>query len=133
MVFAVKFDINEETKKLSIEGVISYGGLKFLKYCSRIIYNAAIDFNYEYERTFDIPCAINIIMYMKNSDIKKEMTSFKKHSLRERLDESYKYWCDVKKKNENYANLLNLIDNKEISSNFEKIKEEIENLYYTSG
>ncbi|CAF4653374.1 unnamed protein product, partial [Rotaria sp. Silwood2] len=126
--FAATFENNQKTKALPIQGVISYGGLKFLKFCSKLFYSA-MAFFYEYERTFDLPCAINFIMYMTDNDVKEELPSLKKLSIHTRVDASYRYWLDKKKNNKNYADLLNLIDNSQELPDFDLIKEGIEKFF----
>ncbi|CAF3659166.1 unnamed protein product [Rotaria sp. Silwood1] len=127
--FAVIFENDQKTKVLPIQGGISYGGLKFLKFCSKFVFNSAIGSCYEYEQTFDLPCAINFIMFMTNNDVKEKLTSFKKLSLQDRIKLSYRYWRDQKVKNKNYADLLNLIDNSQESPNFDLIIVEVEKYF----
>ncbi|CAF3858906.1 unnamed protein product [Rotaria magnacalcarata] len=128
--FATIFETNKETKRLPIEGVISYGGLKFLEHCAELFFKAATLSFYEYERTFDLPCAINIIMYMTNNSIKNQLTSFKRlQTIHERIAKSREYWLQIKGENKNYAHLLNLIHHMEKSPNFDLIKQEIRILH----
>ncbi|CAF3367902.1 unnamed protein product [Rotaria socialis] len=125
--YAATFEINQETKQLPIEGVISYAGLKFF---STLLLNPVMVCCYEYERTFDLPCAINLIMYMTDNDVKEKLRSFKDlQSIQERMGAAYSYWLDRKNKNKNYADLLNLIDNSQGSPDFGLIKNEIETYF----
>ncbi|CAM4833694.1 unnamed protein product [Rotaria magnacalcarata] len=124
--YAETFNINQETKQLPIEGVISYAGLNFF---SKFLLNS-VAVCYEYERTFDLPCAINLIMYMTDNDVNNKLTSFKDlPSFRERMAATYSYWLDRKNIKKNYADLLNLVDNSQGSPDFGLIKNEIETYF----
>ncbi|CAF2157973.1 unnamed protein product [Rotaria magnacalcarata] len=124
--YAETFNINQETKRLPIEGVISYAGLNFF---SKFLLNS-VAVCYEYERTFDLPCAINLIMYMTDNDVNNKLTSFKDlPSFRERMAATYSYWLDRKNIKKNYADLLNLVDNSQGSPDFGLIKNEIETYF----
>ncbi|CAF5012511.1 unnamed protein product, partial [Rotaria sp. Silwood1] len=102
--FATTLENNENTKELGIEGVVLYAGLKFLELYLQAIHNAAIIRTYKYERTFDLTCALNVIIAAA----------------------SYEFWFVIKEKNKNYNGLLNLIDN---LSDFETIKNRIKVLF----
>ena len=124
--FAAHFQITEETKKLPIQGVVSYGGLKFLEFCSKSYPSST---SYEYERTFDLPCAINLILFQTDEDVKQKLMSFKNLPLQERMVASYRYWVDKKENDKNYGDTLIAIDNSERSPNFALIKNNIEKYF----
>ncbi|CAF3294767.1 unnamed protein product, partial [Rotaria sp. Silwood2] len=112
--FAKSYEKNEITKRLPIQGTISYGGLKFLKYYLQFPFNALppVPYEYEYERTFDLQCSLNIIMFMTNKEIKSQMISFKRFQyLQEIASKSYQLWLNFRKNNGNYSYILTLIDN----------------------
>ncbi|CAF1262123.1 unnamed protein product [Rotaria sp. Silwood1] len=124
--FATTLENNENTKELGIEDVVLYAGLKFLELYLQAIHNAAIIRTYKYERTFDLTCALNVIMYMKDEKIANNFKLLKNLSLVVRAAASYEFWFVVKEKNKNYNGLLNLIDN---LSDFETIKNRIKVLF----
>ncbi|CAF3709993.1 unnamed protein product [Rotaria socialis] len=65
---------------------------------------------YFYERTFDLICAINIIMAISNRDIDRRISSINKsHDENEIVLKSLQLWKDTKRTNKQYSNLLNLI------------------------
>ncbi|CAM4846708.1 unnamed protein product, partial [Rotaria magnacalcarata] len=124
--FAASFQNTEETKELPLQGVISFGGLKFLEFCSKSYPSST---TYEYERTFDLPCAINLILFQTDDDVKEKLMSFKNLSLQERMVESYRYWADKKEKDQNYADVLNVINNSQGAPDFALIKNKIEKYF----
>ncbi|CAF1426649.1 unnamed protein product [Rotaria sordida] len=125
--FATTLENNENTKELGIEGVVLYAGLEFLKlYSEVVVLNAEMIHTYKYERTFDLTCALNVIMFMKNKEIAKKFNLWKSSSLKLRVAASLEFWSDLKQKNKNYNDLLNLIDN---LSDFKIIKDGIEVLF----
>ncbi|CAF3678331.1 unnamed protein product [Rotaria sp. Silwood1] len=61
--FATTYNINEMTKELSIEGRITFAGLQFLNFIIDLSsLNSLYSSVYDYERTFDLKCALNIII-----------------------------------------------------------------------
>ncbi|CAF3903076.1 unnamed protein product, partial [Rotaria sp. Silwood1] len=126
--FATALKNDENTKELEVEGVISYGGLKFLK-----LYLEGLEkktfFTYQYERTFDLQCSLNVIMYFKDSTIATKVKSFKHLSLQERATTSYEFWLELKQNDKNYNDLLNLIENVSNLSDFQTIKQRIKVLF----
>ncbi|CAF1511636.1 unnamed protein product [Rotaria sp. Silwood1] len=102
---------------------------------------------YFYERTFDLICALNIIMAISNADIKRSIDSFKNlQDVNEVVLKSWQLRKDMQRINKYYSNLLNLINkldswyplnksdessvsdvSKGQSAIFDVIKDEIEN------
>ncbi|CAF1561353.1 unnamed protein product, partial [Didymodactylos carnosus] len=66
--FATSYEINEITKEFPVAGTIIYAGHEFLTFYSNLSLNSLCSPFYHYERTFDLKCALNIIMYM-NDDV----------------------------------------------------------------
>ena len=74
--FAATFENDEKKKKLKIAGVISYATLDLLEIYSKRNEDGSSNF-YEYERTFDLSCAFNVIMYLKDVKIHDEFNNIK--------------------------------------------------------
>ncbi|CAF2114467.1 unnamed protein product [Rotaria magnacalcarata] len=127
--FATTLEDNENTIELEIAGVVSFGGLQFLKsYLQEL--TATTDYiNYNYERTFDLQCALNVVMYMKDYKIANEFKLLKHLPLLERVAGFYKFWLNLKQNNEYYNDLINLIENVSNSSDFEPVKRRIKILF----
>ncbi|CAF3515527.1 unnamed protein product, partial [Rotaria sp. Silwood2] len=63
--FATTYNINEMTNELPIEGRMTFAGLQVLNFIIDLSsLNSLYSSVYDYERTFDLKCALNIIMYM---------------------------------------------------------------------
>jgi hypothetical protein len=115
-------------KTLPIEGAISYAGVKFLCYYLSLLSNDVDIFYYAYERTFDLQCAINIMMYMTNDKIKERMNLIKTVVSAERkVLQLQQLWIDVKYRNTSYSKILKLIEPLKEPPKFDVIKSEIEN------
>ncbi|CAF3434705.1 unnamed protein product [Rotaria sp. Silwood1] len=124
--FATTYKIDEMPKSMPIEGAVSYAGLKFLDYYFGLLSNCSDNFLYNYERTFDLQCAINIMMYMSDDNIKDRMISIKKElSVKARVLRLHHVWRDMKHSNDNYSELLKLINSLTEPPNFDAIKREI--------
>ncbi|CAF1094370.1 unnamed protein product [Rotaria magnacalcarata] len=124
--FATTYEIDEMPKALPIEGAISYAGLTFLINYLELLSSGSNTFDYEYERTFDLQCAINIMMYMTDESIRAPMISVKEVLLvKNKVSKLYEFWNGIKRTDENYCKLLNLIKSFTQSPNFDGIKREI--------
>ncbi|CAF2421983.1 unnamed protein product [Rotaria sp. Silwood2] len=125
--FATTYEIDEMPKKLPIEGVVSYAGLKFLDYYYELLSNHSNTFYYYYERTFDLQCAINIMMYLTDDNIKNRMISIKQDlCVKSKVLKLYQLWLDITLRSDNCSELLKLIKSLKESPNFDVIKCEIE-------
>ncbi|CAF4619299.1 unnamed protein product, partial [Rotaria sp. Silwood2] len=120
--FATIYQNYEMTKRLPIEGTITYGGQKFLDYYAKLSFQSCFEPLYDYEQTFDLQCALNVIMYMTNSKIKNEINSMKQFLYtKEKALASLEYWGKLKNNDRNYFDLLELI-NKSKSDDFSRLK-----------
>jgi hypothetical protein len=130
--FAATVENNEITKELPIEGTIAFGNLKFLKFCSEIPFDLSLNLHYEYERTFDLYCALNVIIIMTDKHIKKQFYGIKQKPLsttdQNIILDMYSFWLNLKEINEDYSELLELIDNLKESKDFDIIRNHIKNL-----
>ncbi|CAF4596044.1 unnamed protein product [Rotaria sp. Silwood1] len=129
--FATIFDNNEKTKKLPIEGAISFGNLKLLKFCSELPLDSSIDIHYEYERTFDLYCALNVIIIMSDKYIYDQFYAIKQKQLptyQNGMLNIYNFWLNLKEKNNVYSKLLESMDNFKESSYFNRIMNDLEKL-----
>ncbi|CAF4359841.1 unnamed protein product, partial [Rotaria sordida] len=79
--FATIFENNEITKPLPIRGAISLGNLKLLKFCSELPLDSSSDIHYEYERTFDLYCALNVIIIMTDTYINDQFCAIEQKQL----------------------------------------------------
>ncbi|CAF3424441.1 unnamed protein product [Rotaria socialis] len=124
--FATTYETDEMPKALPIEGAISYAGLTFLIYYLGLLSSDSDTFDYEYERTFDLQCAINIMMYMTDKSIRATMISVKEVlSVKNKVSKLFDFWNGIKRTDENYCKLLKLIKSFTQSPNFDGIKHEI--------
>ncbi|CAF1384851.1 unnamed protein product [Rotaria magnacalcarata] len=129
--FAISFKNHEITKKLPIEGSITFAGLELLEFYSKSSCNSALSAGYNYERTFDLKCSINNIMYMNDSYLKKQLRSIQEStSAGEKPLKSFEIWKTVKQDNGDYLNLLNLIDEFNESTTFNDLKKKLEKLVF---
>ncbi|CAF2835005.1 unnamed protein product [Rotaria sp. Silwood2] len=120
--FATIYQKNEMTKRLPIEGTITYAGQKFLEHYLKFSFESSFERLYDYEQTFDLQCALNVIMYMTNSKIKNEINSMKQFlDTKEKALASLEYWEKLKKNDRNYFDLLELI-NKSKFDDFARLK-----------
>ena len=124
--FATSYEIDEMPKELPIEGAVSYAGLTFLTHYLTLLSTHSDTFDYAYERTFDLQCAINIVMYLKDESIRDTIVSIKKVvSVEKKVSKLFQFWNDIKRTDENYCELLKLIKFFTESPNFDAIKYEI--------
>ncbi|CAF5182758.1 unnamed protein product, partial [Rotaria magnacalcarata] len=124
--FATTYEIDEMPKELPIEGTISYAGLTFLIDYLGLLLSDSDTFDYEYERTFDLQCAINIMMYMTDKSVRVTMISAKEVlSVKNKVSRLFEFWNGIKRTDENYCKLLRLIECFTQSPNFDGIKHEI--------
>jgi len=130
--FAATVENNEITKELPIEGTISFGNLKFLKFCSEILFDSSVNIHYEYERTFDLYCALNIIIMMTYKHINNQFYSIKQKQVPtsngNTILDMYTFWLNLKETNEDYSKLLESIDNLKESKDFDIIRNDIKKL-----
>ncbi|CAF1178448.1 unnamed protein product [Rotaria sordida] len=127
--FATIFENNEITKPLSIRGAISLGNLKLLKFCSELPLDSSSDIHYEYERTFDRYCALNVIIIMTDKYINDQFCAIEQKQLptyQNKILNIYNFWLNLKEKNIVYSKLLESIDNLKESSYFDIIINDLE-------
>ncbi|CAF5095499.1 unnamed protein product [Rotaria sp. Silwood1] len=66
---------------------------------------------YEYERIFDLNCALNVIMSMSNADMKQKIYSIEiLTDIQEKQLKILELWKDTQQTNKHCLNLLNLIN-----------------------
>ena len=117
-------------KNLHVAGVISYAGINFLAYYNTYLSWVNPIVKYEYERTFDIQCAINVIMSLKKADIKSEMDTIKYiEPISEKIKKLFQIWINVKEKYRIYAHLLRSIDGFDKGPEFDLMKGQIRELF----
>lgn len=127
--FAAVFEDDENTVELEIAGAVSYGGVNFLRSYLQELCTTTYGITYKYERNFDLQCALNVIMCMTDYKIARKLGKLKDLSLSEKISELCKLWHNLKETNENYNDLLNLIENVTNLSDFEPIKDRITVLF----
>ncbi|CAF1543492.1 unnamed protein product [Rotaria sp. Silwood1] len=95
-------------------------------FCSKLISGVYLPY-YEYEQTFDLQCALSIIISMNNIDIKEKIYSIEiLTDIHKRQLKILEVWKDTLRDNQHYSNLLNLINNFDEKSAFEILKDQIE-------
>jgi hypothetical protein len=126
--FAAQFKNNEIKKSLSIAGTISFGCQKFLEFCSKSPFDSLLNQEYEYERTFDLYCALNVIMIMTDNSLKDQFYAIKHQQSatthQKTILAMHKFWLDLEMKSKYYSNLLKLCNN----LNFESLVNNIMSL-----
>ncbi|CAF2973192.1 unnamed protein product [Rotaria sp. Silwood2] len=129
--FAAKYEMNEMIKLLPINGTITFAGHQFLNFISSLSFDSLKSQCYAYERTFDLKCGLNIIMYINDNIVQVKMKSIQKvEYFQEKTSQTLKLWKNLEQNNKNYSNILNLIDNLTQSSTFDIIKNELEKFIY---
>ncbi|CAF1325381.1 unnamed protein product, partial [Rotaria sp. Silwood1] len=126
---AITYVIDDKAGSIEIIGTTIYAGLKFLDFYSKLITGVYLPY-YEYEQTFDLQCALNIIISMNNIDIKEKIYSIEiLTDIHKRQLKILQFWKDTLRDNQHYSNLLNLINNFDEKSTFEILKVQIEQLF----
>ncbi|CAF3679494.1 unnamed protein product [Rotaria sordida] len=127
--FAFKYEINEMPKKLPIFGTVTYATYELLTCYYESISNKQYAPLYDYERTFDLKCALNVIIYKISNKVQIELNAIEQLSPPEKLLRSLTLWENCKKKNQIYSDLLGLINNLSVSSDFDGFERQLEKLY----
>ncbi|CAF3005956.1 unnamed protein product [Rotaria socialis] len=128
--FAITLDINDESKEVPIAGTITYAGYEFLNFYSKIEHNAVWSRSYRYDKKFDSKCALNIIIYMFNRSVRHKLNEIEElPSTEQKTPKLLELWANVKKEHEKYSNLLTTINNLTESSEFQKLKGQLKELY----
>lgn len=128
--FAITLDINDTSKEVPIAGTITYAGYEFLNFYSKIERNAVWSRSYRYDKKFDSKCALNIIIYMFNRTVRHNLNAIEElPSTEQKTPKLLELWANVKKKHEKYSNLLSTINNLTESSEFQKLKGQLKELY----
>ncbi|CAF1497635.1 unnamed protein product, partial [Rotaria sordida] len=106
--FAIAYDLDDKTGSLQIIGTTIYASCKFLDFISKFLIDSYVPY-YEYERSFDLTCALNIIMSMTNIDIKQKISSIEiLPNIEEKQLKILQLWQNIQRTNKYYSNLLNL-------------------------
>lgn len=119
--FATKFEIDEKKKELNIQGVISFANLKLLEIYLEAL-QRKIYCSYEYEKSFDLVCAINVIMFLKDNKITDDLNYLKDFSTEHKFHLMQHIWRNLKKTNKNYNDMLNVANNLCSAKDFMTIK-----------
>ncbi|CAF4671752.1 unnamed protein product, partial [Rotaria sp. Silwood2] len=91
-----------------IIGSLTYASESFLDLYLELLSSQGFPY-YFYERTFDLICALNIIMAISNADITRNIDSFKNlQYVNKVVLKSLQLWKDAQRTNKHYSNLLNL-------------------------
>ncbi|CAF4984225.1 unnamed protein product [Rotaria sp. Silwood1] len=130
--FAIAYDLDGKAGSIEIIGTTIYASCKFLDFISKLLIGIYLPY-YEYERSYDLTCALNIIMSMTNVDIKRKISSIEIiPNIQEKQLKILQLWQNTQRKNKHYSNLLNLIkklDESYESSTFDVLKDKIEQLF----
>ncbi|CAF2727217.1 unnamed protein product [Rotaria sp. Silwood2] len=70
----------EITKKLPIAGIVTYADYELLSVYSKSMANAQYTACYDYERMFDLKCALNDIIYMIHKKVRTELNAIEQLS-----------------------------------------------------
>ncbi|CAF1471076.1 unnamed protein product, partial [Rotaria sp. Silwood1] len=73
--FAFKYEMFETKKKLPIAGAVTYASYELLTVYSESISNEQDSACYDYERTFDLKCALNVIIHMINENVQVQVNA----------------------------------------------------------
>ncbi|CAF5171528.1 unnamed protein product, partial [Rotaria sp. Silwood1] len=107
--FAFAFDTDNKGGSIDIIGPLAFASEPFLHLYSKLLKGQDFPY-YFYERTFDLICALNIIMAMSNVDIKRSIDSFiYLQDVNELVLKSLQLWKDTRRTNKYYSKLLKLI------------------------
>ncbi|CAF2104946.1 unnamed protein product [Rotaria magnacalcarata] len=127
--FAITYDADGKAGSIGVTDTIAYAGHEFLEYYSQLLFESRLP-NYRYERTFDLKCALNVIMALNDvlilAKIYEIETLIDIHQI---TLEALLFWLDIRRANKDYSNLVNLISNLHESSTFDVLKTEIEKLF----
>lgn len=127
--FAVAYENDQTTIELPVQGTITLAGQRFLTHYMKSHSDSYPNANavlYNYERTFDLQCAINIIVVMAKSDIKTKITSIQAlPSYDDKVKKLLQLWETMKNNDKSYCELLESIDDSKETFNFNTIKEKI--------
>ncbi|CAF1542217.1 unnamed protein product, partial [Rotaria sp. Silwood1] len=96
--FAFAFDTDNKGGSIDILGPLAFASKPFLDLYSKLLKRQGFPY-YFYERTFDLICALNIIMAMSNADIKRTIDSFiYLQDVNELVLKSLQLWKDTRQK-----------------------------------
>ncbi|CAF3251652.1 unnamed protein product, partial [Rotaria sp. Silwood2] len=127
---AITYQIDELPRRRWIEGTISYAGFQFLNSYHWLSLMTGIHNCCDYERTFDLHCAINIILCTTDDSIQERIISIENtSSFEEKVTTLLKLWKDIEQSNKQYSKLLELVNNMTEPLQFDVIKDEIEKLF----
>ncbi|CAF1073077.1 unnamed protein product [Rotaria sordida] len=123
-------NLMSDKSELPIAGTITYAGYEFLNFCSKIEHNTFWSPSYRYDKTFDLKCVLNIIIYMINENVQAKLNSIEELlSTKEKIPRLLELWENVKNKNTKYSKLLNTINKLTKSSDFQTLKDQLKELY----
>ncbi|CAF3775944.1 unnamed protein product [Rotaria sp. Silwood1] len=123
------FAITYQAEKTPIAGALTLASCEFL--ISVLQYPRRFSFLicYDYKQTFDLECALNLILYMNDFYVHQKIQSI--HSLSpaiKKIDAALQFWEEIQRKYTTYSKILHKIKTLTDSSTFDVIKEELENL-----
>ncbi|CAF1192907.1 unnamed protein product [Rotaria sordida] len=122
--FAYRFKANETVQNLPIEGTTTFAGIDFLTEYLNLIEDPHGTVWYNYERNFDLFCAINVITYMINKEVRYEMNKI--HGAitcgNTKEYDALQIWIRMQQQNKTYDELLQSIRKLSNVLDFENIE-----------
>ena len=90
--FAMACNTNNKGGSMRFVGPLRFATQNFLKFYLKVLNNKEFPY-YFYEPTFDLICALNIIMVMSNADIERKIESIARiQDQKEIISKSLKLW-----------------------------------------
>ncbi|CAF3778907.1 unnamed protein product [Rotaria sp. Silwood1] len=127
--FAITYDVDDKAGSIGVTDTVAYDGYEFLDYYSKVLFGLCSP-NYRYERTFDLKCALNVIIVLNNVRILAKIYAIETLTDIQQITlEALHLWLDTRRTNKDYSNLLNIIANLHESSTFDVLKNQIEKLF----
>ncbi|CAF3454079.1 unnamed protein product [Rotaria socialis] len=121
----------EHIKLIDFDFAITYAGYELLTCYVEALVNGQYAAFYHYERTFDLKCALNIIIYVIDKNVQVQLNAIEQLSPSlAKISRSLELWKNIKQKNEIYSHLLHLINNSIELSAIGDFKDQLEKLYY---
>ncbi|CAF3773110.1 unnamed protein product [Rotaria sp. Silwood1] len=123
------FAITYQAEKTPIAGALTLASCEFLISVLQYARRFSFPICYDYKQTFDLECALNLILYMNDFYVHQKIQSI--HSLSppiKKIDAALQFWEEIQRKYTTYSIILHKIKTLTDSSTFDVIKEELENL-----
>ncbi|CAF3404644.1 unnamed protein product [Rotaria socialis] len=126
--FAYILKDDQAVQKLPIEGATTFADIDFL---TEYIENPQAYFWYNYKRNFDLFCAINVITYMINKEVKEGMNGIHSTGIckNKKVRNGLQTWKRMQTKNKAYDALLQSIENLSMESDFDNMELILKNNY----